>query len=89
VDILKQFIPEKSADSYLYGRVTAVSGIKLTVVTSTGLQVRITESDIVYNVGDQLILGQSGSLNNIFIIRKVSNLFPASGGNMIVSTGHG
>lgn len=90
MDILKQFDFKKPADSYVMGRVTAVSGIKLTIVTTTGMQINITETSSVYKVGDQLVLGQqNGNLKNLFIIRKVSNLFPASGGNLIISTGHG
>lgn len=89
MDILKQFSPDKSVDTYLFGRVTAVSGIKLTVVTAAGLQISVTDSDRTYGVGDQLILGKNGNLNSLFIIRKISNLFPASGGNVMISTGQG
>lgn len=89
MDILKQFNPKKSSKNYLFGRVTAVSGIKLTIETSTGLQISITDSDLAYSVGDQLVLGKNENLNSLFVIRKVSNLFPATGGNVIITDGQG
>lgn len=89
MDILRQFNPEKSVKNYVFGRVTAVSGIKLTIVTATGLQISITDSDRAYSVGDQLVLGQNGNLNSLFIIRKASNLFPASGNSVIITDGQG
>lgn len=89
MDILKQFNPKKSSKNYLFGWVTAVSGIKLTIETSTGLQISITDSDLAYSVGDQLILGKNESLNSLFVIRKISNLFPATGGNVIITDGQG
>lgn len=89
MDILRQFNTEKSVKNYVFGQVTAVSGIKLTVATATGLQISITDTERGYSVGDQLILGQNGNLNSLFIIRKVSNLFPAPGNSVVITGGQG
>lgn len=79
VSIFGTLITQEDTDSFKYGEIIAISGNRIDVRTTSGLEVTITEESAGYVIGDQLILGvQNGDLNNLFILKKMDNAYPSS-----------
>ncbi|CCK81184.1 MULTISPECIES: hypothetical protein [Desulfobacula] len=90
VDTLKQFNLKNPGKDYSFGKVTSVSGAKITVQTTSGLKVSINDSFQEYKIGDQVALAaRNGNLNSMFVIRKMKNIFPASGTVLVIGPGQG
>lgn len=90
VDVLKQFSPDLSAGVYSYGEVILTgSGGAIKIRTTSGLELTIRDTNQVYAVGDQLVLGKKeGNLNSVFIIRKIDRICRSSV-SVVISEGQG
>lgn len=90
MNVLNQFNQKNVGKDYSFGKVTSVSGAKITVQTTSGLQVTINDSSQTYSTGDEVALAaRNGNLNSMFVIRKMKNVFPASGAGLIIGQGQG
>jgi len=79
-----------SPDGYLFAEILEImpSGLLL-VSTVSGLQLSIRDDGQSYGVGDQVVIATpNGDLNNIFIIKKIDNIYPAAV-NFVVDSGEG
>ena len=79
-----------SPDGYLFAEVLEVkpSGL-LIVATVSGLQLSVRDDFQTYGVGDQVVIATpKGNLNNIFIIKKIDNIYP-SAVNLVIANGDG
>jgi len=77
-------------DGYLFAEVLEIkpSGL-LIVATVSGLQLSVRDDFQTYGVGDQVIIATpKGNLNNIFIIKKIDNIYPAAV-NLVITNGNG
>jgi len=77
-------------DGYLFAEVLEVkpSGL-LIVATVSGLQLSVRDDFQTYGVGDQVVIATpKGNLNNIFIIKKIDNIYPAAV-NLVITNGNG
>lgn len=67
-------------DGYLFAQVLEIkpSGL-LIVATASGLQLSVRDDFQTYQVGDRIVIATpNGDLNNIFIIKKIDNTYPAA-----------
>lgn len=77
-------------DGYLFAEVLEIkpSGL-LMVSTVSGLQLSVRDDFQTYGVGDQVVIATpKGNLNNIFIIKKIDNIYP-SAVNFVIANGDG
>lgn len=68
------------SDGYLFAEVREIkpSGL-LIIATVSGLQLSIRDDGQTYRVGEQVVIATpNGDLNNIFIIKKIDNIYPAA-----------
>ena len=77
-------------DGYLFAEVIKIkpSGL-LIVATVSGLQLSIRDDFQTYQVGDQIVIATpNGDLNNIFIIKKIDNIYPVAV-NLVIPNNEG
>ena len=77
-------------DGYLFAEVLEIkpSGL-LIVATVSGLQLSVRDDFQTYQVGNQVVIATpKGDLNNIFIIKKIDNIYP-SAVNLVINNGDG
>lgn len=77
--IFGTLISREDTSSYKFGEIISITGNRIGVRTTTGLEVKITEDSTGYNVGDQIVLGvHDSNLNNLFILKKIDKTYPSS-----------
>lgn len=78
------------SDGYLFAEVLEIKPSGLLIVsTVSGLQLSVRDDFQTYEVGDQVVIATpKGNLNNIFIIKKIDNIYP-SAVNFVITNGDG
>ena len=78
------------SEGYLFAEIVEIKPSGLLIIsTVSGLQLSIRDDFQTYQVGDRIIVATpNGDLNNIFVIKKIDNIYPAAV-NFVVENNEG
>jgi len=77
-------------EGYLLAEILEIKPSGLLIVgTISGLRLSVRDDSLLWKVGDKVIIATpKGDLNNIFVIKKVDNIYPQAV-NLVINNGAG